>query len=510
MQMFFPTSEFDCDQNFTGFDACVLEMSLNSARCLLPFQNQSLFYPRPLHLCQNHEEGYIAFLQFQMASRACKPPCMQLSIELQYSLPQYLLTHYLWDVPHKFELYAYYLYLPNTIKVATILPSYDFISYIAEVSGWYNLFLGGSVYALWELLLYWTGGILDKFNLKFNLLIQVMTIIFLVVAGGTLAYIFFDCIINLTNRPTGTSTMTKTNLIGLSLSVCLSHYTSIYNLKSNSSENMFTDVANTTDFWIKGNNLSSKIAELIVKNRDGEWVSIWDRSMGSVINPTQPNLFQSVNVIKNDVAVDFCHSFELSGLPYSVSQILIRAVDDVTLFIHLSGQLYRSPLLWEVANTDTLTMKSEKIYLCGSELNLQLEGASFKNVNSTNCITYNATWTYDNCLLDFALNRFGSKQDLLRRLLFTPNNIGLNDKVDRAVLQSLYSILLSQDSDKNCRPDCRSLVVEKIAEANKIPVISSGIPRISKPQPLPPILVNVSLHIPELININEVRITLWT
>ena len=155
-------------------------------------------------------------------------------------------------------------------------------------------------------------------------------------------------------------------------------------------------------------------------------------------------------------------------------------------------------------------MKSEKIYLYGSELNLQIEGASFKNVNSTNCITYNATWTYDNCLLDFALNRFGSKQDLLRRLLFTPNNIGLNDKVDRAVLQSLYSILLSQDSDKNCRPDCRSLVVEKIAEANKIPVISSGIPRISKPQPLPPILVNVSLHIPELININEVRITFWT
>ena len=132
-----------------------------------------------------------------------------------------------------------------------------------------------------------------------------MKFMFLIVAGGILIYIFVDCSITLNDNSIGTSTTLKTTLEGLSLSICLSQRTSMYNDNSK-------DVANTIDFWMEGNNLSRKIDELSVKSTNGDWINIWNRNTGSVTIPLQQQIFQSVNVIKNDVAVDFCHTVDLS------------------------------------------------------------------------------------------------------------------------------------------------------------------------------------------------------
>ena len=125
-------------EDVTGFDACVMQQIFTAAQCLLPFLNQSAnSLGNILHTCQTHEEANAAFRQFQLASHACKSPCTQFRTDLQYSLPQYLRARY---VRAYSNVPAFYLYLPSTVKMATTSHSYVFISYIAEVAGWYNLF----------------------------------------------------------------------------------------------------------------------------------------------------------------------------------------------------------------------------------------------------------------------------------------------------------------------------------------------------------------------------------
>ena len=119
-------------------------------------------------MCQTRKEGYAAFQQFKLASRACKPPCKQLSINLQYAFPWYLHTQVMPNVTQYSNLSAYYLFLPSLIKVSRTIPSYGFVSYIAEVSGWYNFFLEGSAYAFCKLLWIWINPLVPgKFFLEF-------------------------------------------------------------------------------------------------------------------------------------------------------------------------------------------------------------------------------------------------------------------------------------------------------------------------------------------------------
>ena len=503
MQQFYPTTGFDCDQDTTGIDDCVLQQSLKTATCRLPFQQQPT---RLLRVCQNPEEGWAAFQQFQLAAAtggACRPPCTQLTTTLHYSWPLYLQTCYLPTVTENFKEYAYYLTLPPTIKVSTTLPSYSFVSYIAEVAGWYNLFLGGSVLALWEGL--WAALSLWSWlhisPKKLGQLTPVLTVLVIVAAGGVLIYILMDCVTQLVDKPIGTSTMLRTSLTGLSLSVCLPRFTYIFNV------NAHKDVANTTDFWARGNNLSNKVAELSVRRSEGgDWVTLWNRT-GSAANTSQLSLFQVVNVIRSTTAVYFCHSLDLSALPYRISQVLIRAVDDVALFVHLAGQLLKSQGFYEIANMDTLKVPNNNIDLYGSEVSLQLEETSFLEVSSADCDQYNTTWTFDNCLLDTALMRIEvNKQDLLRGLL---NGTTVEAGIEKTFLQDFYSVLLSQAVERSCQPDCRSLVVQMTAEASTVKAMmpTGGIPRLvaNIPKPLPPISVNVNLTMPELSQLNQVN-----
>ena len=504
LQKFFPTTGFDCLEDATGFDACVMQQIFTAAQCLLPFLNQSAnSIGNILHTCQTHEEANAAFRQFQLASHACKSPCTQFRTDLQYSLPQFLRFRYMPYRKQDSQVFAFYLYLPSTVKTATATPSYGFISYIAEVAGWYNLFLGGSVLTLWQFLC--ACNILKKFkkDVKFNLLIQALTVLFLVVAGGVLIYILIDCITILLNNPIATSTELRTAQSGLSLSICWPQYTSIYDKNIF----LFNDLAISGNYWTRGNNLSNKIEELSVRKSNGEWSMLWNRSMVSDVNQLPPNLFKIINLINSDTAVDFCHTVDLSSLPYQISQVLVRSVDDISLAIHLAGQLLNSQSYYEVANKDTMA-GDKRFFLYGSEVSLQLEETSFQNVISSNCKQYNATWTYDNCLIEFALRKTGDKQDILRRLLI-PDGTKVEAGVERKVLQGLYSILLSQNREKSCKPDCRSLAVGMLAEASAMKASpENGIDVIveDSPQPLPPIDVKVNLTIPELIKFNKVRI----
>ena len=264
---------------------------------------------------------------------------------------------------------------------------------------------------------------------------------------------------------------------------------------------------------ITGNNLSNKIAEMSVKKSGGAWVTLWNRSLpDSSLAQQRSNLFQVANLINGDNAVDFCHTVDLSALAYRIDQVLIRAVDDITLVVHLAGQLFRSPAYYEVVNSNTLRIfDNVSINLYGAEVGLLLEATSFQNVSTGGCVEYNATWTYDNCLLDFALDRMSSQKELLNTLLRPNGSQGVAGGVESSILQDLFSELMSSDVDAGgCKPDCQSLKVGMMVEASTALTVEEqkrAFRRLDTnvSQPLPSsININVNLTIPELSKVNEV------
>jgi hypothetical protein len=153
MQYFIPTEGFQCDDDLFGYDSCIFQAVQGSGRtCSLPFQNLSLLTDMQHKICNTHAEGYASFKQFQLNYDTCTVPCSQLNTVFNYYMPQYLRDSYLSSIKKEANIFAYYLYLPSAIKVSQASPSYGFITFIAEVAGWYNLFLGGSVFAMWKVL----------------------------------------------------------------------------------------------------------------------------------------------------------------------------------------------------------------------------------------------------------------------------------------------------------------------------------------------------------------------
>ena len=98
--------------------------------------------------------------------------------------------------------------------------SYGFITFIAEVAGWYNLFLGGSIFALWEVLGTTFLRKLAKFwEKQYQWLSLRWNILYLLLSSGILTYIFIDCITNLVLNPVGSNTLLTSSVVpGLSLS----------------------------------------------------------------------------------------------------------------------------------------------------------------------------------------------------------------------------------------------------------------------------------------------------
>jgi len=491
------------------FDDCVLKQSLSSAPCRLPFQNSSHYSSNiQMNVCQSPEAGYVAFQQFQMISNLCKPACTQLSIKMEYSLPQFLTSRYLPNL-NPDSIFAYYLFIPSQVKVSTSSPSYGFISYIAEVAGWYNLFLGGSVLVLWEVLCVWLVWALVKMNINPNNLTYIMKVIFLIAAFGVLVYVLTDSIIMLLGNPVATSTKLRPTMPGISLSICLPQYTSKPSQTFTSSLNSHEDVARTEAFWIRGNNLSNKISELSIKKMNGEVVTLWNRSVEAVSSSLQNNKFKIVNLINSDMAVDFCHTLDLSALSYEFSEIIVKAVNDIKLGIHLAGQLLQCQSFYAPVNAETAFNDGYSLFVYKSEVKFQLEETTFQNIQSDDCVQYNETWTFDDCLLDSAFAMIESKKDLLN-ILLRPRGSKIEKGIERSILQSLYAILLSQKRQKTCKSDCRSLVVRLMADARTARASpESGIKRRpeSVPVPLPPIDVNVNLTLPKLNKVNEVRIS---
>ncbi len=532
MQLFSPSDNFDCDENLLGYDSCIFQaVQASGPSCILPFQNLSVLTDMQHKICNTHAEGYASFQQFHVNYDTCKVPCSQLTTDFNYYRPQYLHDNYLYLIRKDVNIFAYYLNLPSAIKVSKSSPSYGFITFIAEVAGWYNLFLGGSVFAMWTVLGTQILWLLAKIQGKLSQLLSPWrNILYLSMSCGILIYIFLDCITILVSNPVGSNTLLTNSIIkDLSLSICLHHFTSSsnrnYSLDSpfldglNTTvalENMnsvaFLDLANTTAFWLNGSNLRNKIFDLSVTMQEGDVVTIWNTSQSST---QKTNFFSIFNTVSSNSSVDFCHTLDLSIITGNMRAIQVRAVNEITLIVHLSGQLLAAQAKYGVANTKTVNELLGTIFLYNSEVSLQLEETSFQNINTQNCKNYNKTWTYDRCVMDFVIMEMGNNTDLLKRLLLPSNYSTVQRGIETTALNSLYTGLMSRNFEAVCLPDCRSLTVNmNVIASPTLAQPKNGIlsppPTIKVPLPLPPLLVEINMTIPSLNILNQVIILIIT
>ncbi len=511
MQQFFPTDSFYCVEELFGFDDCVSQAGLDrELTCILPFLNWSAFPAFQNRICKTHDEGYASFQQFQLTSIACKVPCIHINTVFKHYVPQYLLAKYLINVKQNSKIFPTYLHLPGSIKLSKASPSYGFITFIAEVAGWYNLFLGGSFFAMWEVL---GTKIMRKLAKIWGEMTQSLSkrwnILYLLLSSVILAYIFIDCITNLILNPIGSNTLLTSSVAqGLSLSICLPQYTSI---SSQTAASRFMDIANSTGFWAYGNNLSNKISDLSIITQLGDVLPVWNVSQ-STSSTQETNLFQIFNIVSSDLSVDFCHTVDLSSFPQHISGLRVRAVNDIELVIHLAGQLFTCQNKYAVANTETVknpSIQGGKLDLYNSVVRLQLEETSFQNVSTHTCKTYNKTWTYDSCVTNYVASKSGGNTTLLMSLLLPSRNHTVQQGTERVVLQSLYAALLSKTVETVCLPDCRSLIVNMRAEASTTkaePSRGMSEYKLTTYAPLPPLLMEVNVTLPDLSKLNQVII----
>ena len=509
IQEFIPTDTFDCAEDISGFDACVNEASALSSSCALPFHNWSAQLGVPRGICQTPAESFFSLMQFQLAPSTCRVPCTQLTSVLNYYVPQYLRANYQPDVlQDSTRHYAYYLNVPRTIKVSKNSPSYGFILYIAEISGWCNLFLGVSLLSLWETLGNKTIWVLAKIKIKLPQRFAFSwKIVFMLVSVCVQIYIIKYCITILVENPVRTRTsLIRSKNPGLCLSICLPQYTKAYDPKSLNNSVPFNDLANTTGFWVSGTNLSNKISDISMRMHDGTVVNVWSSSQVAK-STTEQYHFHMFNVVSGFQTLDFCHSIDLSDIEGHVSNIQVKAVNDITLAIHLNGQLLNTHTRYAVINTDTMNINSgTRILLLNSEVTINFEETSFASVRSSDCENYEQTWTFDDCLLDFALLKFANQKDVLNRLL-RPKTFTINESIEQTVLQKLYTELLSLKIQTICKPDCRSLAVRMKTEPSaSLGQPQQGInqPPVKVPIPLPPLLIDVNISLPVLYKMNEV------
>jgi hypothetical protein len=93
--------------------------------------------------------------------------------------------------------------------------------------------------------------------------------------------------------------------------------------------------------------------------------------------------------------------------------------------------------------------------------------------------------------------------------LLRPSNETVIQEVDRMALHRLFAALVSKDVQTICKVDCRSLIVKMRTEVSQTPAIPwNGFPQDTSKTllPLPKMLVEVNITLPDLSKLNEVSV----
>ncbi len=112
--------------------------------------------------------------------------------------------------------------------------------------------------------------------------------------------------------------------------------------------------------------------------------------------------------------------------------------------------------------------------------------------------------------MNYVTSKFGSNTTLLMDLLLPSSNFTVQQGIERVVLQSVCLALLSKNVETVCLPDCRYLTVNMRVEASPKTDRSRFIfvYQYTTYAPLPPLLMEVNVTMPDLSKLNQVIINI--
>ena len=219
--------------------------------------------------------------------------------------------------------FSLFISFPTIVENVVAQEFYDWVSYIAELSGWVGLCLGLSVPGVFAI-------ILSK--IKYRIISESFRKWSPYIAFGLIILFLRQacvCVDKLQNRPTVTHIAIDnpgTYLKEIAISICMSKQ--LYGYEPINGEYF---LGNKASFWNTYSNISSMISDAaLVQNLKSKL--IWNST-------TKGDSFE-LNYFPSDDghSIDFCHTLSIPKF-HTFKQLQFTVTDDVFFYIHHTGQL---------------------------------------------------------------------------------------------------------------------------------------------------------------------------
>ena len=298
------------------------------AGCLPPFVDAAENLEEGSRHCLDSSEGTKSFETFlqqvKIAKRNCPHPCTSYKANLVFRNKE----NYMENLRNDKWLggnHSLYISFPSLVETMQSEELYDWVSYIAEISGWICLCLGLSIPTVLHIFIsfFKYKSILVFFKKWSPYMMVILMLLFL-----TQAWV---CLDKFLEKPSGTSIMIEDSelyLKELAISVCMSK--KIYEL--NKVRYRYKFMGNKLSFWQSYSNISNILSSVSVKQNNESLV---------VLNLTSNKNLFSFDFFPSDdgSSIYFCHSLEIPADHHGIKQLQLTVTDDIIFSIHHKGQL---------------------------------------------------------------------------------------------------------------------------------------------------------------------------
>ena len=433
-----------CKPELIDHDACI-RSSRESAdlACHLPF-----LYDNMTETCPNFAEGAVALRDYLEFQPNCINPCSQFEyrvsqVPIMYFQSRNTTNGYNYkDSIAAIPRNGYYIDVPEYMTIRTSVPSYSFVSFVAEFAGWAGLFLGLSFSGtLIQILPYVLSSKFVPFADKAVRLILYTAYILSTVC---LSYLFVKLFMKLIENRSSTSIQITDTTYDFAMSVCALKAAK----QMNASTNSFTSTM-TGPFLKQWTNINSKLsfAEAVT-------------SSGKINLMTAENqaLIKGYNVPQTAASINFCHTIDISSLG-EVQQISMELNTEVSFFFHYPGQFLSvfKDRRNMVPSLDKNNMQRKRYYpsnitLTGIKIMLEMESID---------LGYDASKeSYDDCIISQLLNANENLTSATQKLITSRANLNTTDKIELDQLEIAHRLMFQL----RCDPPNRIIKIKSKVE----------------------------------------------
>lgn len=335
--------KMECTDEKHTYDSCLDYLITKNLQehCQLPLVRGHKEMP----VCKTNQDIKEALKIFQTSFPECQHSCSQIEVDIKLNPVDLLYTLKNPKNPVKTVFPGYYITIPRAILVSTMQENYTPLSFIAEFGGWVGLFLGISVLGIFELLLgsYFCIGRLSKTLKSAGFVCLKATCIV------CLAYILFECCKKMKSGEIQLNVKIQEDTQNISLSFCSME--NIY--KENQLGGNLTYMGNDPDFWNNLSNLRNKVDSLKVDFQNGEAI---------MLNAQNISKYFDITFItpKHGTYIESCHT---TNLKEPIMRINFIARKEMSIYVHLTGQLLRSGTHgFTFINSDTVARSVVEIF----------------------------------------------------------------------------------------------------------------------------------------------------